>query len=50
LSLTWVYHEFFLRISRVLIDSAYTRDIPGINPGYPKENLLFEGQELGIRD
>jgi hypothetical protein len=39
---------YILRISRVLIDSAYTRDIPGINPGYPKENFPFE--EKGIRE
>jgi hypothetical protein len=37
-------------MSRVYIDPEYTRDILGINPGYPKENLPIEGQELGIRD
>jgi hypothetical protein len=45
-----VYPEFFLRISRVLIDPAHTRDIPEINPGYPKDNLPFEGQGLGNGD
>jgi hypothetical protein len=49
-SLFCLYQEYILRISRVLIDPAHTRDIPGIYPGYPKENLLSAGKELGRRD
>jgi hypothetical protein len=48
--LSWVIPKLFLSISRVLIDSAYTRDIPGINPGYTRDNLPWGGEGLGKRD